>query len=329
MAFLTGWGYRKAVTISRASGAVTNYQMKILVGESSGATGEDVDCGGLCKTDFSDLRFTKADGTTLLDYWIESVSGTTPNQLATVWVEFDSIGTGATTFYMYYGNAGASAASNGDNTFDFFEDWSAAFAKWTGNTANYQISGGYLQRKSYDTWIPKTLKSTTTFNPNDYALRWRARESPTTDGLFPVGFYYSDTRFGGLALNTFNGAGDRAYDWTVIADGGTGTSGGDGTLAVNTWYVLDVFKPTTTSYRAALNGGVLGTSNVTNATNPHYVGISTYENTASWLADMDWILVRKFNAVEPAWGTWGSQETPPSGGGGPHFFIYLLSGGGR
>jgi hypothetical protein len=72
---LTGWPYRKSITLSRASGAVTNYQMKLLVGESSGATGEDVDCGGLCATDFDDLRFTKSDGTTLLDYWIESISG--------------------------------------------------------------------------------------------------------------------------------------------------------------------------------------------------------------------------------------------------------------
>jgi len=103
VAWLTGWTYRKSITLSRASGAVTNYQMKLLVGESAGATGEDVDCNGHVQTDFDDLRFTTSDGQTLLDYWIESITGTTPNQLATVWIEFDSIGTGATTFYMYYG----------------------------------------------------------------------------------------------------------------------------------------------------------------------------------------------------------------------------------
>ena len=118
MAWLSGYNYRKSITLSRASGAVSNYQMKLLLGESSGATGEDVDCGGYCLSSFNDLRFTSSDGTTLLDYWIESISGTTPNQLATVWIEFDSIGTGATTFYMYYGNSGASAVSNGTNTFE-------------------------------------------------------------------------------------------------------------------------------------------------------------------------------------------------------------------
>jgi len=103
MAWLTGWTYRKSVSLSRPSGAVTNYQMKLLVGESAGATGEDVDCNSHVQTDFDDLRFTAVDGTTLLDYWIESITEETPNQLATVWIEFDSIGTGATTFYMYYG----------------------------------------------------------------------------------------------------------------------------------------------------------------------------------------------------------------------------------
>ena len=114
------WEYRKSITLSRASGAVTNYPMQILVGESSGAVGEDVDCGGYVQSDFDDLRFTNSSGT-LLDYWIESISGIMPNQLATVWVEFDSIGTGATTFYMYYGNASATTVSNAPNTFPFFD----------------------------------------------------------------------------------------------------------------------------------------------------------------------------------------------------------------
>ena len=121
--FLSGWTYRKNISISRASGVVTNYQMLLLIGESSGASGELVDCGGNVLSSFADLRFTTSDGETLLDYYIESITGTTPNQLATVWVEFDSIGTDATTFYMYYGNAGASAYSNGANTFISFDEF--------------------------------------------------------------------------------------------------------------------------------------------------------------------------------------------------------------
>jgi len=80
-----------------------NYQMKLLVGESAGATGENVDCNSHCRSDFDDLRFTAADGTTLLDHSFESITGASPNRLATVWIEFDLIGVTPTNFYMYYG----------------------------------------------------------------------------------------------------------------------------------------------------------------------------------------------------------------------------------
>jgi hypothetical protein len=137
MAWLTGWNYRKSIVVKRASGAVSNYQMKLLLGESSGAVGEQVDCGGKCLSSFNDIMFTKADGTTLLDYWIESISGASPNQLATVWIEFDSIGTGDTTFYVYYGKVGASAVSNGANTFILFDDF-----EWGADGNNINTSGG-------------------------------------------------------------------------------------------------------------------------------------------------------------------------------------------
>jgi len=306
---LPGWKYRKSITLSRASGAVTEYQMKLLVGESSGAAGEDVDCGQHCKTDFSDLRFTGTDGIPL-SYWIESTSGTTPNQLATIWIKFPSIGTGATTFYMYYGNANAPSLSNGVATFPFFDDFSAAFAKWTGNTGNYQVSSGTLQRKYFDNAIPKILKSATLFNPNSYALRWRGKSTPTTDGLDPVGWYYSDTRWCAIRTNVFNGVGDRAYDWSIIADAGAGQSGGDGTMSVDTYYIYDLLKADTTHYRGYIDGTQIGSDEVcTNQDSNHYVAFSAYDNdNTTWRYFTDWVLVRKFTATEPAWGTWGVQE---------------------
>lgn len=82
-----------------------------------------VDCNAHCLSTFNDLRFTTSDGSTLLDYWIESITGTTPNQIATVWVECDSIGTEATTFYLYYGKAGASSLSSISDTFIFGDDF--------------------------------------------------------------------------------------------------------------------------------------------------------------------------------------------------------------
>ena len=83
---LPGWTYRKSITISRVSGTVTNYQLQIKIGESSGSVGYDVHCEGHILSNFNDLRFTTSDGLTLLDYWIEdtATTGTTPNQVFTV-----------------------------------------------------------------------------------------------------------------------------------------------------------------------------------------------------------------------------------------------------
>jgi hypothetical protein len=124
----SSWGYKKSIGINCDTNQ-TNYQMKLIVGYSAAATGENVDCNSHCQTDFDDLRFTTANETTLLDYWIEQSQADGASYNATVWVEVDSISSANTTvIYMYYGNAGAGAASNGANTFgagmfDDFEDY--------------------------------------------------------------------------------------------------------------------------------------------------------------------------------------------------------------
>lgn len=118
MAWLAGWLYRKELVLGSSVGA-TNYQFKILVGESASVTGSDVNCEA-CLPSFDDLRFTTDDEVTLLDYWIEGVSGATPLQTAIVWVKVPVIST-TTTIFMYSGNASAPAVSNGVNTFLFFD----------------------------------------------------------------------------------------------------------------------------------------------------------------------------------------------------------------
>jgi hypothetical protein len=101
--------------------------------------------GLIAKGDYSDVRFTDSDGTTVLDYWAESDGS--------FWVQVPSIPAGSTkTIYIYYGNKAAGPASSGNNTFDQFDDfWGAAIdgTKWTqggfGNAATgYSVSSGCL-----------------------------------------------------------------------------------------------------------------------------------------------------------------------------------------
>lgn len=119
----TNWNYRKEITVNNAGSALADYQIQFTVNRSSGSdSGSTVYLNGKCQDDYDDIRFTKADGTTPLDYWIESSTST----VATIWVEFDSLPNGNTQAYLYYGNPSASSASDGDATFPFFDDFTGS-----------------------------------------------------------------------------------------------------------------------------------------------------------------------------------------------------------
>jgi len=115
-----GWEYQRPITITYTGTALTNYQVRVTLTDfnstfydrSAGTTGDD-------------LRFS-TDGSggsePDVDYWIENWSD---GATSTVWIEVPSIpASGNTTVYMYYGNATASAASDGDATFTIFDDFS-------------------------------------------------------------------------------------------------------------------------------------------------------------------------------------------------------------
>ena len=310
MAWLSGWEYRKDITLARASGLVTNYQMKLLVGESSGATGENVDCGGKCLSTFNDLRFTTSDGTTLLDYWIESISGTTPNQLATVWIEFDSIGTGATTFYMYYGNSGASAVSNGANTFLFFDDFddnSLDTDKWEVLLNTWAETGGILRgtcgASAYSVIISKNQVAPTDNYAVDATI---AAQYGLNTGNYQSGLVINDTKTTAtigigywLDLTSYD-------EWIVKDESGALTEGTKDTNfdARNT--NLYSFRKNGTGHKLFVNDVEKVSHSYSWGTAPQYVGC--YVGYSANYANFNNFRVRNYQTTEPAWGSWGAEE---------------------
>ncbi len=137
-----GWSRRAPVTINNSGSALTDYQIKVNVTY-------DTDM----QPDFDDIRFMDSDGSTPLSHWRESYTASTS---AIFWVKVPSIPSGNKTIYMYYGNAAASSASDGNATFIFFDDFSGDLSKWNihidtdvaitssyGNPApSLEISGG-------------------------------------------------------------------------------------------------------------------------------------------------------------------------------------------
>ncbi|MBI2841993.1 MAG: DUF2341 domain-containing protein [Armatimonadetes bacterium] len=68
--------------------------------------------------DGSDLRFTISDGKTLLNHWVESWDNKGTSK---IWVKIPV--PGADKIVMYYGNPKAKSLSNGEEVFDFFDDF--------------------------------------------------------------------------------------------------------------------------------------------------------------------------------------------------------------
>ncbi len=103
------WQQRESITINNTDNSqdLNSYQVKLTIPYEAEM-----------KTDFSDLRFTDEDQISELSYWVENK---TDSNQATVWVKVPNINANSKkTIYMYYANPNALSASNGNNTFDYF-----------------------------------------------------------------------------------------------------------------------------------------------------------------------------------------------------------------
>ena len=98
MGWLTGWAYRKEVTLVEQSSGAYNALPTIITAAYDAHM----------KTDFADCRFTESDGTTLIAYGIK----TKTDEVECEFVIKRNYTSGASlTVYLYYDNAAASDAS--------------------------------------------------------------------------------------------------------------------------------------------------------------------------------------------------------------------------
>lgn len=275
------------------------------------------------KADCSDLRFTASDGITQLNYWIESGCNTyyTP-----VWVNVSSIPTGSSTIYMYYGNANASSASNGNNTFIFFDGFdgtSIDMTKWNTSTVtgtgSYTASGsiGYISYTAtsatpgHAALISLRTFSTPIIIENKYALytdrltaQRRSIHKPTclrldnTNTIWhmngePNGAAYNYYGIG-KGQNTWTGGGYMGYTTQII-------SGGYDIASTSPSYFRDTLHISPGDHRWYLYGDLRGTSsdpmNITNG--KIEISVSTWDYSQNSKVYMDWIAARKYASSEP------------------------------
>lgn len=114
MAWLTGWGFRKELTIQHANvdGNLTDFPVYVFI-DADADFHESLANG-------HDIRFTESDGDTLLKY--ERMYWTGGNGAAATahfWVKVPTIlAAGGTTIYIYYGKVGAADGEDAANVWD-------------------------------------------------------------------------------------------------------------------------------------------------------------------------------------------------------------------
>lgn len=131
---LSGFNFKKTIWINGSSaGDLYNFQTSVVIAQSDQAKGCDAFLKGVLQADFDDVRFTAADGETLLPYYAESVSGASGLRAAKFWLKIPQIPKAGLPIYVYYGKLGGQSLSNAAGVFDFYYDFTSKVfdqAKW-------------------------------------------------------------------------------------------------------------------------------------------------------------------------------------------------------
>jgi len=277
--------------------------------------GETVHLNGHCRTDFGDVRFTGADGVTLLDYWMESkVDGDN----AVFWVEVaDDLSTNNATIYVYYGNPDATTTSNGDNTFLFFDDFlgtSYDSNKWqvegspTVTVSNCELK---LQIDSYSgSWSAHGLRSKT-FQMDEKRIITKMKFSVNSGSVATNAYeaYYSK---GQCNKVDFDASVDNLYASADKRDIG----GSFDDLLLLSGYTVDTYH---TFYlarqsqvlKAWLNGeykGQISSTNVNDGSAYIALCLEEWDSHSTIIGTYDYIAVAKYVDPEPSHGAWGNEE---------------------
>jgi hypothetical protein len=323
--WLQGWNYRKSHVINPSSGAGTGYQVQIIVSYYKGTdSGNTVYLGGKCNPDFSDIRFTASDGTTLLSYWIEEMVN---SDHATVWVKInDDLSTNPATIYIYYGNPNATSQSNGDYVFPLFDDFlgsSLNTNKWTVDSGIvYSIANSLLKITDAPSgslekgtglhyqYVPSQssfelrLKGFTWTQSNTYAL-WRlGLLLSSSSNLLEIRIQHHDD-WASYYGEKYANIGSSSYE------------SGVGSLPQNGSAELIIRKDQNNNVYAIWNGTViLGAITDTATLTQVAINVERYSSDYPYATetDVDAIIWRKYVNPEPSHGSWGSEESlvPPS-----------------
>lgn len=292
------WLYRKEITITGQSGAGINYQVDLDIGASAGG---DFHLEGHCTNFPQDIIVVDNDETTPLDYWIEDI---TADPLK-MWVEVaDDLGSNQ-TIYVYYGKSGATTNSDIEDTFIFGDDFTGDLSKWT-TEGTPAIVSDICELEDNDKIYTASMwgyghayKCMAKANEQDSGLLLLSDGGATTNNSHAL--YNSDAVDGNLT--TLSARSDKA----TVRNDETLT----GLTNITTGYVTYEITRLSGSVKFYQDESLIYTE--TNSTYLPTVDLGlgswVWDSTQESKVEIDWCVVRKYIATEPAFSSAGSEET--------------------
>ena len=294
------WNYRQAINISNTAGNLTDYQVKIELNSSN--TGSNWNWSN----EGSDIRFTNSTNDEL-DFWIESWNSTA--NTSAIWIKIPFLENNTnTTVYLYYGNPSANSASDGEATFEFFDDFEGSSlnsSKWTDIQGSYTISNSAFHGNGGNSieWVRTTSYQT----PGSIIVEFSMKPD------FASGDWDAGVGIGSAGQGTASGfLDDRNADQTICLVDTIWWSGySDSNVArsdFNTYHTYKVVIDTAAN-RKYMYDLTDGRSHNRAGTKTGYIWLITDSDSSGRDTSYDWICVRKYSSAEPAVSNIGSEET--------------------
>jgi hypothetical protein len=212
------------------------------------------------------------------------------------WVKVPSVPSGSKTIYMYYGNPTATSASNGTNTFDFFDDFeSGNLNKWTTIAGTWTVTTVSGNNVATDTSGSGRIGiRSSSYQVADAIIEYKLY-APSTDADYNPGVL---SRFASFSTNNFYNFAWRCHStqnrWCLDKYGvDIACYAGDSPEA-NWKNVKYVF--TGTSHKAYINGVLRIDTTDSGKITSDYVGINAYNTGGAY---WDNYRVRKYASTEP------------------------------
>jgi hypothetical protein len=323
--WLSGWAFRKIHTVQGAQGAGTDYQLKINVHYLTGSdSGSDVYLAGGCQKNFSDVRFTAKDGSTLLSYWVETEAD---NRSAVFWVKVNDNLDASQSIYIYYGNSASKSLSNIYTTFPFADDFSSNAL----NTSKWQTLGSGRAKLDGNCCTLETTSSAGNSMyilaraqfPDNYAIRFRSSVIEQGDYRWShhgFGTIYNSSTSGGRIDEFPNyitmSQEEMSYAWSLRTRAYGNTTRVDVSKFApnsNVLYTYEIQRNAANSVIFRCNETTQGTvtTNIPTENMGAMFGVDNGGTKLYSVTVIDWVFMHKYVSPEPLQAGWGQQETAP------------------